>query len=290
MDPRNFGPFPVEGVSKILWNVVRTPDVSIQKILRNVVLLIFPYRRFSEILYFSSFHTEDYPKCCTSDLSIQKILRNDVLLIFPYRRFSEMLYFWSFHTEDSPKCCTSDLSIQKKSPNFTSMFCWPYISIYDCNETNLMHYLSSVYSVTIPLHVSGLLVAHHQEVTTHICNNWYVLYVLVDCPRPDSRLRRTTRTNCHIRGCIQNIPEWRCTIHKPHHQTLLKTDHFHPATCNLAHWLIRHGSPTIYWCFALTQLLYKWRYQSGILCMHPRMCTLLPPVLGLLASLKHVEV
>jgi hypothetical protein len=34
------------------------------------------------------------------------------------------------------------------------------ISIYAaCNETNLMHCLSSVYSVTIPLHVSGLLVA-----------------------------------------------------------------------------------------------------------------------------------
>jgi hypothetical protein len=44
-----------------------------------------------------------------------------------------------------------------------------------------MHYLSSIYTVTIPLHVSGLLVAHHQEVTTYICNKWYVLYVLVDC-------------------------------------------------------------------------------------------------------------
>jgi hypothetical protein len=52
-----------------------------------------------------------------------------------------------------------------------------------CNKTNLMHYLSSVYWVTIPLHVSGLLVAHHQEVTMYICNNWYVLYVLVDCRR-----------------------------------------------------------------------------------------------------------
>jgi hypothetical protein len=50
-----------------------------------------------------------------------------------------------------------------------------------CNETNLMHYLSSVYSVTIPLHVLGLLVAHRQEVTMYICDNWYVLYVLVDC-------------------------------------------------------------------------------------------------------------
>jgi hypothetical protein len=39
-------------------------------------------------------------------------------------------------------------------------------SVPACNETNLMHYLlSSDYSVTIPLHVSGLIVAHHQEVT-----------------------------------------------------------------------------------------------------------------------------
>jgi hypothetical protein len=44
-----------------------------------------------------------------------------------------------------------------------------------------MLYLSSVYSVTIPLHALGLLVAHHQEVTMYICNNWYVMYVLVDC-------------------------------------------------------------------------------------------------------------
>jgi hypothetical protein len=44
-----------------------------------------------------------------------------------------------------------------------------------------MRYLSSVYSVTIHLHVSGLLVAHHQEVTMYICDSWYVLYVLGDC-------------------------------------------------------------------------------------------------------------
>jgi hypothetical protein len=46
-----------------------------------------------------------------------------------------------------------------------------------CNETNLMHYLSSAYSVTINLHVSGLLVAHHQEVTMYICDSWYVLKI-----------------------------------------------------------------------------------------------------------------
>jgi hypothetical protein len=31
-------------------------------------------------------------------------------------------------------------------------------------KTNLMHYLSSVYFVNQPLHVSGIFVAHHQEV------------------------------------------------------------------------------------------------------------------------------
>jgi hypothetical protein len=65
------------------------------------------------------------------------------------------------------------------SGNEFLMFCWLCISIYACNETNLMHYLS--YSVITPLHVSGLLVVHHQEVTMYICDSWYVLYVLVDC-------------------------------------------------------------------------------------------------------------
>jgi hypothetical protein len=45
-----------------------------------------------------------------------------------------------------------------------------------------MHYVSSVYSVTILLHVTGLLVVQGQEVTMYIiCNKWYVLYVLFDC-------------------------------------------------------------------------------------------------------------
>jgi hypothetical protein len=43
-----------------------------------------------------------------------------------------------------------------------------------------MHYLSYVYSVTIPVHVWSLLVAHYQELAMYVCDNWYVLYVLVD--------------------------------------------------------------------------------------------------------------
>jgi hypothetical protein len=39
------------------------------------------------------------------------------------------------------------------------------------------------------LHVSGLLVAHHQEVTIYVCNNWYVLYTV------DPRVRPTWHTN-----------------------------------------------------------------------------------------------
>jgi hypothetical protein len=61
-----------------------------------------------------------------------------------------------------------------------------------------MHYLSSVYSVTIPLHVSGLILTNHQEITMYVCNNWYVLYVLVDCRPADGQLNRITHTNCHI--------------------------------------------------------------------------------------------
>jgi len=47
-------------------------------------------------------------------------------------------------------------------------------------KTNLMHYLSSVYFVSQPLHVSGIFVAHHQEV---YCR--YTTYVM--CGRPTDK-------------------------------------------------------------------------------------------------------
>jgi hypothetical protein len=55
--------------------------------------------------------------------------------------------------------------------------------------------------------------------------------------------------------------------------TRVKTAHIHPATWNLAHWLTRHGSSTIYLCFALPQLLYRRRNQSGIFWIYPRIDT-----------------
>jgi hypothetical protein len=79
-----------------------------------------------------------------------------------------------------------------------------------------MHYLSSVYWVTTPLHVSGLLVAHYQELAMYICDNWYVLYVLVDCrqawmpSRPaDSRLRADSHISCRSAKGLGNVfPVW----------------------------------------------------------------------------------
>jgi hypothetical protein len=73
------------------------------------------------------------------------------------------------------------------------MFCWPYISKYACNETNLMHCLSPVYWVTIPLHVSGLLVAHHQEVTMYTCYMWQLVRVVRLSPLGEAH-RQSTKT------------------------------------------------------------------------------------------------
>jgi len=55
-------------------------------------------------------------------------------------------------------------------------------------------------------------------------------------------------------------------------QTRVKTVHIHLAMCNLAHWLTRHGNPTIYWCFTLPRLLYRWQHQSGKFWIPPPTC------------------
>jgi hypothetical protein len=44
------------------------------------------------------------------------------------------------------------------------MFCWPCILIFFVMKTNQMHYLSLIYFVNQPLHVSGMFIAHHQAV------------------------------------------------------------------------------------------------------------------------------
>jgi hypothetical protein len=65
-----------------------------------------------------------------------------------------------------------------------------------CNETNWLHYLSSVYSVTIPLHVSGLLVDHHQEVAIYI-----YIYAIVRVVRLKANSHIPCRTHAFPLPC-----------------------------------------------------------------------------------------
>jgi hypothetical protein len=83
--------------------------------------------------------------------------------------------------------------------NFSDVTALTALRSHAWNETNLMHYVYSIYSVAILLHVLGWLVAHHQEVT--ISNKWYMLYVLVDCQLASWQ---STKTYIEIHG-QQNI-------------------------------------------------------------------------------------
>ena len=52
-------------------------------------------------------------------------------------------------------------------------------------------------------------------------------------------------------------------------QMRVKTAHVILPTWNLAHWLTKHGSPTVYQCFVLPQLLYRWRHQYRKFLINP---------------------
>ena len=69
-------------------------------------------------------------------------------------------------------------------------------------KANLMHYLSSVYFVNQPLHGSGIVVAHHQEVyfiyaTVSTCCAFQLTVCWPGRPT-DSQLKSTILTNCFI--------------------------------------------------------------------------------------------
>jgi hypothetical protein len=66
-------------------------------------------------------------------------------------------------------------------------------NIFSVMKNKFMHYLSSVNFVTQPLHVSGMFIAHLQEVfTVHVQE---LVRSIVTRPAA-SQLKRTTRTNC----------------------------------------------------------------------------------------------
>jgi hypothetical protein len=77
------------------------------------------------------------------------------------------------------------------------MFCWPCILIIFVMETNLMHYLSLIYFINQPLHVSGIFIAHRQEVFTVYVQQLVRVIRLGDWLLTSSQsLERTIRTNC----------------------------------------------------------------------------------------------
>ena len=57
-----------------------------------------------------------------------------------------------------------DVAISQIPWNFLDIIISQKVPICDVMKTNMMHYLSSVYFVSQPLHVSGIFVAHLQEV------------------------------------------------------------------------------------------------------------------------------
>jgi hypothetical protein len=59
-------------------------------------------------------------------------------------------------------------------------------------NTNLMHYFFLIYFVNCPLHVSGIYIAHHQEVFTIYVQQFVRVIRLGGCQSH----KRITRTNC----------------------------------------------------------------------------------------------
>jgi hypothetical protein len=73
-----------------------------------------------------------------------------------------------------------------------------------------MHCLSSIYSDTIHLHVSGLLVAHHQEVAIYIrymtigtCFQYIIIIIITNCNWADTQWQQYS-TYLHTNS-TQNI-------------------------------------------------------------------------------------
>jgi hypothetical protein len=78
----------------------------------------------------------------------------------------------SFDDDDDDKNNTDNEDEEHKTHKITAHVAKSNCLLHVCNETNLTQYLSSVYSVTTPLHISGLLAAHHQEVAIYVSDNW----------------------------------------------------------------------------------------------------------------------
>jgi hypothetical protein len=84
---------------------------------------------------------------------------------------------------------------------FKILFLW----IIFVMKTNLLHYLPLIYFVTQPVHVSGVFIAHHQEVFTvyvqqlvRVIGSGDRLLEFHPDPASSQSPKRITRTNCCI--------------------------------------------------------------------------------------------
>jgi hypothetical protein len=86
--------------------------------------------------------------------------------------------------------------------------CWTKCVSFYVIKTNLMHYITSVYFVNQPVHVSGIFVAHHQEVYC-ICTVQQlvraVLFSWLSVGRPANR-QSTKKHNTYQFLYIYSIP------------------------------------------------------------------------------------
>jgi len=96
---------------------------------------------------------------------------------------------------------------------------------------------------------------------------WIILRVSV--ARSPRLAQNLMHTGCSFLWSIVKIATGHVHDSK---QTCVKTAHIILPTWNVARWLAKHGSPTIYRCFALPQLLYRWWHQYGKFWINP--CTL----------------
>jgi hypothetical protein len=113
------------------------------------------------------------------------------------------------------------------------------------------------------LHIAGHGQFSHTFVWSHVRDLWRFSWWI-----RERNSECAPHTDCSFLWSIVKIATGHVHGSK---QTRVKTVHVHPAKCNLARWLTRHSSPTIHRCFALPQLLYRWRHQSGKFWIAP--CT-----------------
>jgi len=134
--------------------------VSLKVALICVMLYLAIHKSVSDT---KLFHVLWYCKCTNVYLNEGFIRQQNGVCFdnFATSHFEKLLY-WNFWDVSSYRCG----GLYGK----TDVFLW-YIEDICVITTNLMRYLSSVYFVSQPLHVSGIFVAHHQEV--------YCIYIYI---------------------------------------------------------------------------------------------------------------